>query len=45
MQSFDKNNEKERYEKDTKEVDQSDLSKNWKQVNNATRFNHVALQT
>ncbi len=44
MQSSSKNSEKKRDKRDTKEVSQSDLSKNQKCVNDVTRFNHVDLQ-
>ncbi len=39
--SFSENNEKKKDEKDTKEVSWSDLSKNRKHIDDATRFNNV----
>ncbi len=44
MQSSSKNSKKKRDKKDTKEVSWSDLSENWKHVNDVMRFNHVDLQ-
>jgi len=38
------NNEEKRDEKDTKEIDWSDFSRNRKRFNDATRSNSVALQ-
>ncbi len=38
------NNEEKRSERDTKEIDRSDLSRNHKHVNDATRSNSVTLQ-
>jgi len=42
--NFSKNSKKKKDERDTKEVSRSDLSKNQKHVDDATRFNHVDLQ-
>ncbi len=42
--SFSENNEKKKDEKDIKEVSWSDLSKNWKHVDDAIRFNNVDSQ-
>ncbi len=39
------NSEKKRDERDTKEIDWLNLSRNCKHINNATKFNNVALQT
>ncbi len=44
-QDFHENNEKKRNERDIKEVNQSNLSRNHEHVDDALRFNHVTLQT
>ena len=44
MQDFSENRKKKKDEKDIKKIDWSDLSRNCKRVNDATKFNSVALQ-
>jgi len=44
MQDFSENSEEKRDERDIKEINQSDFSRNRKRVNDATKFNSVALQ-
>jgi len=44
MQSSSENSEKKKDEKDTKEVNWSNLSENWKHVDDAIIFNYVDLQ-
>jgi len=44
MQDFSENSEEKRDERDIKEINQSDFSRNCKRVNDATKFNSVALQ-
>jgi len=44
MQDFSENSEEKRDERDIKEINQSDFSRNRKRVNDVTKFNSVALQ-
>ncbi len=43
-QDFNKNSEEKKDERNTKEIDWSDLSRNCKHVDDTTRFNNVTLQ-
>ncbi len=43
-QDFSENNEKKRDERDIKEIDQSDFSRNHKCIDDAMKFNNVASQ-
>ncbi len=44
MQDSSENSEEKRDERDIKKINQSDLSRNCKRVDDATKFNSVALQ-
>jgi len=45
IQNSDKNSKEKKYKENTKEVNQSDFSRNQNSINDAIKFNHVALQT